>query len=142
VKRAPALARLSRDHHEALVAALRLRRTTAGTCATAREDFMSFWQTAGARHFRVEEEVLLPGLAAWVDARHPLIARTLCEHVAIRARIRGLRVGAAVPEAELRALGEALTAHVRMEERELFALIEQTVPAAELDLLADAVEDG
>ena len=40
----------------------------------------------------------------------------------------------------LRELGSMLTDHVRLEERELFVLIEQTLPAAELAALASALQ--
>ena len=140
VKRASALVRLSRDHHAALVAAQRLRRATAAVSGEAREVFLAFWDGGGARHFRVEEEVLLPAFAGWGDAYEPLVARTLCDHVAIRTRVRALRDTGSAVLADLHALGDVLAAHVRMEERELFPLIERTIPAAELDMVADAVE--
>lgn len=140
MKRAAALVRLSRDHHESLVASQRLRRATAATSRDAREVFLAFWDRGGARHFRVEEEVLLPAFAGWGDAYEPLVAQTLCDHVAIRMRIQGLRDNRQTELADLHALGDALAAHVRMEERELFSLIERTIPAADLDVVADAVE--
>lgn len=43
--------------------------------------------------------------------------------------------------AAARELGERLTAHVRMEEHELFPLIEQTLPASELERLARRLQD-
>lgn len=140
VRRAAALVRLSRDHHESLVAAQRLRRATATSSVDAWAVFLAFWDRGGARHFRIEEEVLLPAFARWGDAYEPLVARTLCDHVAIRARIEGLRDSRRVEPADLHALGDALAGHVRMEERELFPFIERTIPAAELDAVADAVE--
>jgi hypothetical protein len=140
LKRAAALVRLSRDHHESLVAAQRVGGAAPARAGRGCEGFLAFWNRDGARHFRIEEEVLLPALAVWGDAYEPLVARTLCDHVAIRARIRELRENRDAAIADLHALGEALAAHVRMEERELFPLIERTIPAAELDMLADAVE--
>lgn len=140
MKRAPALVRLSRDHHESLVAAQRLRRATAASVSDTREAFLGYWDRSGAEHFRVEEAVLLPAFARWGDAHDPVVARTLCDHVAIRSRIEALRTSETPSLADLVALGERLAAHVRMEERELFGLIERTVPPADLDLLADRVE--
>jgi len=134
------LSRLSRDHHESLVASQRLRRASAASVGDAREVFLVYWDRAGAEHFRVEEEVLLPAFARWGDAHDPVVARTLCDHVAIRANVEALRMSKRPSLAELVALGERLAAHVRMEERELFGLIERTIPPADLDLLADRVE--
>ncbi|MGH2851297.1 MAG: hemerythrin domain-containing protein [Solirubrobacteraceae bacterium] len=132
--------RLSRDHHESLVAAQRLRRATPATFRGAREAFLAHWERSGRRHFRVEEEVLLPAFAGWGDAYDPLVAKTLCDHVAIRAGVARLLADECSSLVELHELGEQLARHVRMEERELFALIERAVPAADLDRLADAVE--
>lgn len=140
MKRASALIRLSRDHHEALVAAQRLLRANVKDLAHAREVFLAFWDRAGGRHFRVEEEVLLPAFGRWGDPYQPLVARTLCDHVAIRAHVRALRDGTGLALEDLQALGAQLAAHVRMEERELFPLIERAIPAADLELVADAVE--
>ena len=139
VRPSSALVRLSRDHHESLVAAQRLRRATTATAGDARTVFLAFWDRAGVRHFGVEEEVLLPAFARWGDADDPLVARTLCDHVAIRASIAALRVSASPSLGDLVALGERLAEHVRMEERELFGLIERAIPPADLDLLADRV---
>ncbi|MGH2928070.1 MAG: hemerythrin domain-containing protein, partial [Solirubrobacteraceae bacterium] len=62
MKRHPAIAALSRDHHHALVVAQRLRRATDddGSDARARETFLEYWRADGAQHFREEEEILLP----------------------------------------------------------------------------------
>jgi hypothetical protein len=42
MKRSAALASLSRDHHQALVVAQRLRRATDATAAEARETFLAY----------------------------------------------------------------------------------------------------
>jgi hemerythrin-like domain-containing protein len=52
------------------------------------------------------------------------VTRVLTDHVEIRSRAR--RVATAELE-ELHELGERLTAHVRLEEDELFPLIEETL---------------
>jgi hypothetical protein len=141
MKRDPALISLSRDHHQALAVALRLRRATAETATGVRGDALRFWMTAGRAHFRVEEEVLLPAFAGHGDAHHPLVARALCDHVAIRQRMDSLRDDS--PDlACLHELGRILGDHVRLEECELFALIEHTLPATDLAAVARALQDG
>src|SRR5215210_6651064 len=84
MKRSHALAPLSRDHHVGLVAAQTLGRATGETLASAREDFLAFWESDGQRHFRVEEEVLLPRFARGGEAGHDAVVRVLVEHVEIR----------------------------------------------------------
>jgi hypothetical protein len=140
MKRNPGLVTLSRDHHQALSVAQKLRRATADTAQEARSAFVAYWEEHGRAHFRLEEEILLPAYAAHADPHHPLVARALCDHVAIRARADALAVDEAPDPATLRELGEDLADHVRLEERELFGLIEAALPAARLAAVATALE--
>lgn len=140
MKRDPALVSLSRDHHEALFVAQRLRRASAETAAEARTRFLAYWQSHGRSHFRLEEEVLLPAYAEYGDAHHELLALTLCDHVAIRQQADALARDPASPVAALHQLGADIATHVRREERELFPLIEQAIPPAHLAAMALALE--
>jgi uncharacterized protein (UPF0264 family) len=140
MKRDPGLVTLSRDHHQALSVAQKLRRATADTAQEARSAFVAYWEEHGRAHFRLEEELLLPAYAAHADPHHPLVARALCDHVAIRAHADALAVDEAPDPATLRELGEGLADHVRLEERELFRLIEAALPAARLAAVAAALE--
>lgn len=137
MKRSRALMSLSHDHHAALFVAQQLRRTTSATATDARRAFLAYWAEHGSAHFRIEEEVLLPAYAAHGDPYHPMVARTLCDHVAIRHRAAALQSDHVADVEALRELGVALAAHVRHEERELFGLIERAIPAAELSALAE-----
>ncbi|HEX8977307.1 MAG TPA: hemerythrin domain-containing protein [Solirubrobacteraceae bacterium] len=134
MKRHEALAALSRDHHHALVVAQRLRRASETTATEDRDAFLAYWHADGQRHFREEEDILLPAYARFGDSEEPVLARVLVDHV----RIRGLadEVASDSPGLEaLHALGEQLSAHVRREERELFPLIEAALPEHELSRL-------
>jgi hemerythrin HHE cation binding domain-containing protein len=139
MKRNPALVSLSRDHHQALVVAQKLRRATAETAVEARVLGLEFWERDGRGHFRLEEEVLLPAFAAHGDPMDPRVARVLCEHVAIRQRMSALAADASSPAEKLNELGALLAGHVRFEERELFPLIESVMPAADLSAVAAAL---
>lgn len=139
MERAPELRPLSRDHHQALVASLKLRRADERTAAEAVAHFQGFWRGHGERHFEIEEAVLLPGyVRGGGDPRQELVARVLTDHVEIRAAARGLGPGA--EPAELRRLGERLAAHVRLEEDELFPLIERELDPEELAALGAELE--
>ena len=61
---------------------------------------------------------------------HPIVLAVLGDHVAIRQRADRLTTGSSASPQALHDLGERLAAHVRLEEHELFRLIEQTMPAA------------
>lgn len=139
MKRHRALQPLSRDHHVALVAAQRLRRAAEGDAAPAREAFLKFWREHGADHFRVEEEVLLPAAAGWMDPDAEPIVRMLLDHVRIRAAAQRLERQAEPALDELHHLGSALERHVRLEEREVFPLIEAVMPEPEAERLVELV---
>jgi hemerythrin-like domain-containing protein len=66
-----------------------------------------------------------------MEADHPLIARVLTDHV----RIRHLASRADASPQALHELGERLERHVRLEERELFPLIERSASGDELRCL-------
>jgi hemerythrin-like domain-containing protein len=136
VKRHRALQPLSRDHHVALVAAQRLRRAMDGDAA--RDEFLAFWREHGARHFQVEEEVLLPAAAGWADPGAECVVRMLVDHVRIRAAAQRLGREPQPLEA-LHELGMMLERHVRLEEREVFPLIEAAMPEDAADRLVAAV---
>jgi hemerythrin-like domain-containing protein len=126
MKRSPALVSLSRDHHEALAVALRLRRAATDDASSAIDAFEEFWEDGGRRHFELEEKFLLPavpgyGDPAWAD----LSDRVRAEHNAIRHAASALRaVGGARRVAAAHELGQMLHAHVRFEERRVFALLQ------------------
>jgi hemerythrin-like domain-containing protein len=129
VKRHPALVALSHDHHHELVQARRLRAAAdAGPeerLAAAREHVELFF-TETVRHFRAEEEALFPAYAA-AAGQTALLRRVLEEHQQLHGLVRALRAEAAggdVSPGSLRALGDLLHTHVRVEERELFPAIE------------------
>jgi hypothetical protein len=137
MKRAEALRPLSREHLGALLAARKLREAE-DVDAAARE-FLAFWERDGRRHFRIEEEVLLPGWAAAGELDRPGVARMLEEHLAIRRE--ALRLGAGELSLErVHALGGLLHDHVRFEERELFVAAEAALDPPALDRLAAAIE--
>ena len=143
MKRDAALVSLSRGHHQALVVAQKLRRADHGNAREARAAFAAFWPVSGRAHFRLEEEVLLPAFAGHGDPHHPLIARVLCDHVEIRHRAEVvLDDDSGTTVDDLHELGGLLADHVRVEERELFPLIEQAMPADDLAVVASALEQA
>jgi hemerythrin-like domain-containing protein len=138
MKRHPDLQSLSRDHHQALVVAQRLKNVDDHDATAAQAAFLEFWRRHGQLHFRVEEEVLLPGFAATGGAEDPAVARVLREHAEVRLRALQLH-GRTVSVQEQRELGEMLAAHVRFEEGELFPAIEAALSPEELSGIASAL---
>jgi len=140
VKRAEALRPLSREHLAALLTAKKLREATG--LDEAAGAFLDFWHGDGIRHFRIEEDVLLPAWAVHAEVDRDGVARMLGDHLAIRREALRLEAGDATLE-EARALGQFLHDHVRFEERELFELAQEVLSAEQLRAVAAAcdVED-
>jgi hemerythrin-like domain-containing protein len=142
MKRHEALEQLSRDHHQALVQAMRLKRASDEDAGDVLGDFLDFWFSIGSLHFRAEEEVLLPAYSAYGDASSDAVVRVLVDHVQIRREAYELGGLKEDPDpARLHALGETLDAHVRHEERVLFPLIEEALPDDELARVARGVDE-
>lgn len=137
MKRAEALRPLSREHLKALLAAKRTRDSIDLEAATSA--FLDFWEEEGRRHFRVEEEVLLPAWAAAAEIDRPKVDRFLYEHLEIRRDALRLAAGE-LSLAEAHDLGKLLHDHVRFEERILFPIIEDDLDAESLARLAAAME--
>jgi hemerythrin-like domain-containing protein len=148
MKRTPELRTLSEDHHHGLVQARQLRRAKeadeADSAEAAGKGFLDFWQKDIAIHFRKEEEVLLPVMARYGGdlSREPLV-----EMIEDHARIRGLvmqlsdeAIGGNVRLETLHEIGVRLEAHIRLEERVVFPLIERSLSEAALTELAARLE--
>ena len=137
MKRDEALRPLSREHLNALHAAKVLREGNDLEAVTA--VFFDFWEGEGQRHFRIEEEVLLPHWARYAAVDRSGVARMLEEHLAIRREALRLKAGEASLE-EAQDLGRLLHDHVRFEERQLFPIVEEALDADSLAELATRIE--
>jgi hemerythrin-like domain-containing protein len=121
VKRHPALVPLSHDHHHALAQARRLREQGAAGAAA----FLRFFASETTRHFREEEELVFPLL---YDDEPDSLREILLQHHRLRTLASRLRGGEDVT-AELASL---LETHIRLEERELFEMIQRAASDEQL----------
>jgi iron-sulfur cluster repair protein YtfE (RIC family) len=137
MKRHRALHQLSRDHHHALVVAQRLKRSEDESALGARDAFLDYWHRDGREHFQEEEEILLPACAGYLDVRQSIFAEVLTDHVRIRHLAAELGENDRPVVGALHELGLELERHVRREERELFPLIERSLPEDELRRLGE-----
>lgn len=126
MKRHASLQGLSRDHYQALVLARALAAgTPAGEDGVTRSldvvapEVRERFERELQPHFLLEERELVP-LCLCADGELPRLGRSLLDqHAALRAGFRE------EPQSDgFAALGRALTAHVRFEERELFPSLE------------------
>jgi len=97
-------------------------------------------QSREERHFRAKEELLLPALARHGDPDEPAVVQVLVAHVDLRRRAQDLARSAQPSLDELHELGARLERHIRHGERVLFPMIENALPAEELERLVAALE--
>lgn len=140
MKRHPDLREFSDEHHRGLVQASRLRKAASGegeAPAEVAKAFLEFWQKEDSLHLRKEEEVLLPVMVRnGVDLDREPVARMLTQHARLRSlatEVSDQVVREQIGTETLRDLGETLEAHIRMEERELFPMIEEVLPESALE---------
>jgi hypothetical protein len=151
-RRHPALVPLSHDHRRALGLAFRLRNpappgpitpmTPPSTPASRRLETLEAWDGELRLHFAIEEEDLFPAIraAAGDTATRALVDRLVAEHRRLGAlRDAVAAADAAELDAALRAFAELLEAHVRLEERELFAGFPGPLGAAEVERLGRTI---
>jgi hemerythrin-like domain-containing protein len=149
MKRHPALIPLSRDHHDGLVQAVRLRRAAADGDASARlsaaREFVEFFRNEERVHLRGEEDELFPLFLRYVQSQPAPLREARVHHMQLEGFARNLEIAVAagiVDREALDAAGELLDAHIRLEERQLFPLIEELVPDDELRSLGLASRDA
>lgn len=138
--RHPTLVPLTHDHHHALAAARGLRlAASSGDPARLEESarsFLDFFARDTLTHFHEEEEIVFPLLLERSEEPPEELLDVLVQHVRIHGlatRLRaGLEQGSLAPR-DATALAELLQAHIRLEERRLFPLIEQTVEEERLN---------
>ena len=128
--------------------AVRLRRAAADGDASARltaaREFVEFFRNNERVHLRDEEEELFPLLLRHVPSQPAPLREARVQHVQLEGFTRTLEIGVAAGIVEreiLDAAGDLLDAHILLEERQLFPLIEQLVPDDELLRLGLASKD-
>jgi len=99
MKRHPALIPLSRDHHDGLVQAVRLRRAAADGDASARlaaaREFVEFFRNDERVHLRAEEEELFPLILRHVQSQPAPLREARVQHVQLEGFARTLDIAVA-----------------------------------------------
>jgi hemerythrin-like domain-containing protein len=130
--RHPSLIPLSHDHHHGLALALRCRKQALGQikpmgAVGLREraaEFVEFYRSNLAAHFRAEEEALFAPMRAALPDIGALLDELAREHEALRQGATQLEAGIGLAKLVFD-LGDLLERHIRKEERELFPLFEK-----------------
>ena len=141
-----ALQDLSRDHFFTLGLARRLLRRGVGGPHGREVDevgaeLLVAWDQDLLWHFREEEDVLLPLLARHLEpCSVPEVRRMLDDHFWIRNAINTVRdnqTNVALEGDQLSEIGRRLHDHVRLEERQVFPILERLLTKADLRELGE-----
>jgi hemerythrin superfamily protein len=136
MKRHQGLIPLTHDHHHALAQARRLRvaATGDGDLLKQAKEFLRFFQKETIDHFRQEEETLFP-FAVDDERAKPLLGRVVLEHLQLHALVGRLRAeieGGQPTQDTAIQVARALESHVRLEETQVFPLLEEILPPKRL----------
>jgi len=131
MRRDPRLRSLSSDHHRALVMARKMEKAcnTVDVDPDLLSEIQLFCRDELSLHFSKEEEFLLPALKK--HGENKIVERTLSEH----AQMMGLVPRLEQKEALLQ-FARLLKQHVRFEEQSLFAISQEKLSDAELEVIS------
>jgi hypothetical protein len=138
LRRNPALVPLSHDHHDGLMAAVRLKKEKPAY-RDETDPLVSIkrlWRDELRPHFEQEERVLFS--RQWPAEVTVMVDQALDEHRQIRAIVERVEAGNAT-SADVRELGELLERHIRFEERQLFGALQDALSAAEMTAVGEQI---
>jgi hemerythrin-like domain-containing protein len=144
-KRHESLIPLARDHHEALLVALRLQQGKNALERLWSHDPLwqanyvaEFYEQHLRPHFNAEEQALFPLAKEHVKKSVPLVDELIAQHRAMEERILLFKKSNATPlEQQLKEFGALLEDHIRKEDRILFPMFEEHASA---ELLSEALK--
>jgi hemerythrin-like domain-containing protein len=137
LKRSKQLAPLSREHHDGLLFAWKLKQGLENKTPvdTLRSYCLWYWKHHIKPHFFQEEKILIP----YLPVHHPFSVRLKEEHDHIRELILGLD-----EEGDTRTfmiLSDLISEHIRFEERELFNYLEEILSPEKLNEIFQQLEE-
>lgn len=138
MKRIKEMETLSWEHHHGLVVVFRLQKGLQNNAdpQTMREYVLKTWDSALAHHFWQEEEILIEPLQTMEQGRR-LVDKMLQDHEAFRQLIEQLNQNKGNLVDNLTVFASRLNNHIRFEERELFAFVQQNVQKQTLLKIGD-----
>lgn len=131
IKRSKQLTPLSKDHHDGLLFAWKIKQglKNGADIKLIASYVQWFWKNHLQEHFREEEQILAPHL----PADNELIKQMIDDHQEIESMIRIIENIA--DETLLLTLAKAIDDHIRFEERQLFPYAEKAIPEKELNVI-------
>lgn len=138
IKRHPALVELSRDHHGGLLLCWKIRMGFKKEVKPGRiKDYvLYFFNEHLQNHFKWEEEIVFCHL----PEDNSLRKKAESQHRQLRERMNALDEKPESIASTLGAVEKELEEHIRFEERELFAHMQEQLTEASLKKIQDALE--
>lgn len=137
IKRSKELAPLSREHHDGLLFAWKLKQGLANN--TPLETIVNytrwFWSNHIKSHFKDEEKVLVK----FLPADNALVKQMFKEHAQIRDLI--ISLDREPDKSSLQLLAEFISNHIRFEERKLFVYAEEVLTPGQLNEIFNELPD-
>lgn len=131
IKRNKHILQLSKDHHFTLLFSWKIRQgLKLGIDVERIKKYVQhFWNSDMQQHFREEEEIL------FAPVKDGNVQKAIDDHRKIQDEIDSLQTSASYEETSLQltALADAVDAHVRYEERELFPHLEKILTEIQLE---------
>jgi len=138
MKRHQALTNLSREHHQSLRLAKKCidtaTRAVPEQCEDLCREIVATFDEEWDRHFRNEEATIFDVTAGMEGKIHDLGLQLVEEHDRMRDMARAMSKGE-TGCAILEQFGILLRDHTRLEERELFPLVEQAFSAGQMETI-------
>lgn len=136
IKRSKQLAALSREHHDGLLFAWKLRQglNNLTDMAILRRFCNWYFENHITPHFFQEEEILLK----FLPSDHKLANQLMTEHNDIRDLL--ISIDRAPDISIIRMLADFIDRHIRFEERVLFCYLEEKLSPQQLDLIRTQLE--
>ena len=138
IKRSRQLAPLSREHHDGLLFAWKIKQGIDNhtPAERMRKYALWFWRHHMKPHFYQEEKILAP----YLPDDNPMKKRLKEEHDHIRELVLGLDDETGSDKRHLIILSDLLNQHIRFEERELFPFLEKLLTPEQLDKVFSELE--
>jgi len=136
IKRSKQLAPLSREHHDGLLFAWKIKQGLENKTPLEklRRYSLWYWQQHIKPHFCQEEKILMP----YMPADHPMAKQLKEEHEHIRELV--LSLDAEADKRDFVILADLVNKHIRFEERELFVYLEELLTTEQLNKVYQELE--
>lgn len=134
---------LSHQHQHALALCVRIERASpiaAADLAAWQSEIAQIVQNEIAVHFAAEEQVLFPAARRFQELQ-ALIGELLAEHSDLRSRFTAA-TEKKMSDTDVLELAQALSAHIRKEERQLFERVQELMNSDELSSIGKRLEEA